>query len=473
MAENSTNTHAKLLIVEDNDLNREYLTEILSESNYDITAVENGRDAINALTESRYDLIITDLRMPQMDGMELLKCAKEMNPDNVVIMITGYGTVNTAVDAMKLGAFDFITKPLKEDLVKLTVSRALSYVQLKGENSLLKDHLKEKYDFGKMIGYSDCMKKVFDTVAKVSASDSTILITGDSGTGKELVARAIHFNSDRKNHPLIAVNCGAIPEELLESELFGHEKGAFTGAIRNRIGRFELAQKGTIFLDEIGDMSPALQVKMLRVIQEKAFERIGGIKTINVDVRIIAATNQDLEKAVAEKRFREDLFYRINVIPIHLPPLRERGVDIALLSNHFLKKFTALKKKNISRISPDATTYFTRYSWPGNVRELENLIEMLVVMKEEGDIDVGDLPPKLLYQKDTDITSYHVDLPEEGLNFNDMVSQFEKDLLLQALLKSGGVKNRAAKLLNLNRTTLVEKIKRFNLSDGNLALTEN
>jgi len=315
-----------------------------------------------------------------------------------------------------------------------------------------------------MIGYSDSMKKVFDTIEKVSSSDSTILIHGESGTGKELVARAIHFNSDRKSQPLIPVNCGAIPEELLESELFGHEKGAFTGAIRNRMGRFELAQGGTIFLDEIGDMSPALQVKMLRVIQEKEFERIGGIKTIHVDVRILAATNQNLDKAVSEKKFREDLFYRINVIPIHLPPLHDRGPDIAILANHFLRKFNKLKKKNIGRISSEAMSFFMRYPWPGNVRELENLMEMFVVMKDGGDIEASDLPPKLLNQKIADIPSGYMELPDEGLNFNEMVSQFEKDMLLQALRKSDGVKNRAAKLLQLNRTTLVEKLKRFSLA---------
>ena len=346
--------NGKILIAEDNQLSRENLSEILTMSGYDVRAVENGRQAMDALVQDKYDLIITDLKMPEADGLELLKFAKDMNPDNVVIMITGHGTVNTAVDAMKLGAFDYIVKPIKDDLVKLTVARALSYAKLKEENITLKDQLNDKYDFGKMIGYSDCMKKIFDTIEKVSASDSTILITGESGTGKELVARAIHFNSGRKNQPLVTVNCGAIPEELLESELFGHEKGAFTGAIRTRIGRFELAQGGTIFLDEIGDMSPALQVKMLRVIQEKEFERIGGVKTIQVDVRIIAATNQNLEKAVIEKKFREDLFYRINVIPIHLPPLRERGPDIAILANHFLRKFEKLKKKNLSHFSQDA-----------------------------------------------------------------------------------------------------------------------
>jgi len=465
--------NAKILIAEDNDLSRENLSELLTLSGYDVKAVENGAAAMSALATDKYDLIITDLKMPQANGLEVLKFTKDMNPDNVVIIITGYATVHTAVDAMKLGAFDYITKPLKDDVVKLTVSRALSYVMLREENLTLKSHLKEKYDFGKMIGFSDPMKKVFETIEKVSASDSTILISGESGTGKELVARAIHFNSDRKDQPLIPVNCGAIPEELLESELFGHEKGAFTGAIRTRIGRFELAQGGTIFLDEIGDMSPALQVKMLRVIQEKEFERIGGVKTIRVDVRIIAATNQNLEKAVSEKKFREDLFYRINVIPVHLPPLRERGPDIAILINHFLKKFNKLKKKNVSRIAPDALPYFLNYAWPGNVRELENLLEMFVVMKEEGVIEISDLPPKLLSQKQVDTLSpRHVSLPVCGLNFNEMVNQFEKDLLIQALQKSNGVKNRAAKMLNLNRTTLVEKLKRFNLAEGGLKWDE-
>lgn len=467
--------NAKILIAEDDDLSRANIAELLTMSGYDVMAAENGMKAMDALVQDRYDLLITDLRMPRVDGLELLKFSKEMNPDQVIIVITGYGTVNTAVDAMKLGAFDYIVKPLKDDLVKLTVSRALSYVQLKEENLTLKGHLREKYDLGKMIGYSDCMKSVFETIEKVSASDSTILISGESGTGKELVARAIHYNSDRKNQPLVPVNCGAIPEELLESELFGHEKGAFTGAIRTRIGRFELAQGGTIFLDEIGDMSPALQVKMLRVIQEKEFERIGGIKTIRADVRIVTASNQNLEKAVAEKKFREDLFYRINVIPIHLPPLRERGPDIAILANQFLLKFCKLKKKRLSRFSPEVLRYFMRYPWPGNVRELQNLIEMFVVMKEDGEIGVVDLPPKLLNRgaaPTSPTLPQRIDLSEEGINFNDVVNQFEKDLLLQALCKTSGVKNRAAKLLNLNRTTLVEKLKRFNIMDASMTIDE-
>jgi DNA-binding NtrC family response regulator len=404
--------------------------------------------------------------MPNVDGLEFLKYIKDANRDNIVIMITGHGTVNAAVSAMKMGAFDFITKPIKDDLVKLSVSRAMNFAKLRDENVSLKEHLKEKQDLDKIIGYSDCMKKVFDTIEKVSNSDSTVLITGESGTGKELVARAIHYKSDRRNQPMIPVNCGAIPEELLESELFGHEKGAFTGAIRTRMGRFELAQGGTIFLDEIGDMSPSLQVKVLRVIQEKQFERIGGVKTINADVRIIAATNQNLEVAVAEKKFREDLFYRINVIPINLPALRERGSDILILANHFLMTFNKLKKKNVERILPDTVNYLMRYGWPGNVRELQNLIEMLVVMKEEGDISIEDLPVKIRNIQGVDAAKSPVVFSEEGIDFNDHVSRLEKELLLKALKMSGGVKNRAAKLLNLNRTTLVEKLKRLNIAGG-------
>jgi transcriptional regulator with GAF, ATPase, and Fis domain len=334
------------------------------------------------------------------------------------------------------------------------------------ESLSAKERLNEPQYDDKIIGNSDCMKKVFDIIAKVSTSDSTVLISGDSGTGKELVARAIHFRSNRKDQPMIPVNCGAIPEDLLESELFGHEKGAFTGAIRNHMGRFELAQGGTIFLDEIGDMSPALQVKVLRVIQEKQFERIGGIKTINADVRIIAATNQNLETAVAEKRFREDLFYRINVIPVNLPPLRERGEDILELANHFLAHFNQLKRKNVEGISSEAANYIEHYKWPGNVRELQNLIEMLVVMKEKGEIGTDDLPPKFRQFQSVIEKTPDIEITEEGINFNDRVSQLEKDLLLKALKMSGGVQSRAAKLLNLNRTTLVEKLKRLNITDG-------
>jgi len=403
----------RILIAEDNELSRDNLAELLRSYGYEVKGVGDGRQAMDVFIDDKYDLVITDLKMPHVDGLHLLKFVKEVNPESIVIMITGYGTVNSAVEAMKLGAFDYITKPLKDDVVKLTIDRALSYAKLKEENITLKDQLKKKYDFGKIIGFSDNMRKVFDKIEKVAVSDSTVVIYGESGTGKELVARAIHFNSDRRSFPLVPVNCGAIPEELLESELFGHEKGAFTGAIKSRVGRFELAQGGTIF----------------------------------------------------QKRFREDLFYRINVIPITLPPLRDRKMDVPVLINHFLQKFNKLKKRNVKEVTPEAMNYMMRYAWPGNIRELENLIEMLVVMKEEGKIKVDDLPPKILSvgKGKSDVSSV-VDIPEDGIEYNDVVDQFEKGLLLKALEKTSGVKNRAAKLLNLNRTTFVEKLKRFNIS---------
>jgi DNA-binding NtrC family response regulator len=455
----------KILIADDNESSRQNLTELMFSHGYDVKAVEDGREAMKAFQEDSFDITITDLKMPYADGLEVLRFTKEINPGHVVILITGYATVNNAVEAMKLGAFDFIAKPLKDDLVSITVQRAVAYAKLKEENVHLRDHLKEKYDLGRLQGYSECMKRVFATIEKVANSDSTVLIYGESGTGKELVAKAIHFNSPRKNNPLVPINCGAIPEDLLESELFGHEKGAFTGAIRSRPGRFELAQGGTLFLDEIGDMSPTLQVKLLRAIQEKQFERVGGVKTFEADVRIVAATHQDLEKAVEEKRFREDLYYRINVIPVDLPPLRERGPDIAILANHFLNEIGLRKNLKPHGMSADVVSCLMRYPWPGNVRELQNLMEMLVVMNAGNEITINDLPEKFRLQSKQRSILKIPDLYEEGFNYNDAVMQFEKDLLLKALEISGGVKNKAAKILALNRTTLVEKLKRFQLGN--------
>ncbi len=454
----------RILVAEDDDLNRENLVEMLSGSASEITPCKDGKEAMDAFSRQRYDLVITDLKMPHIGGMKLLKFLKEEYPDTVVVVITGYASVQSAVEAMRLGAFDYITKPLKDDRVQLSLQRALSFALLRGENESLKDQLMEKFDFGKMIGYSNGMKTVFATIEKVAGTDSTVIIYGESGTGKELVARALHFNSERKTGPLVTVNCGAIPEELLESEMFGHEKGAFTGAIRSRTGRFELAQGGSIFLDEIGDMSPSLQVKLLRVIQERQFERIGGMKTIDADVRIIAATNQNLEDAVREKRFREDLFYRINVIPIHLPPLRERKEDIPVLVEHFVSRFKKTKQKSVEGLTDEALEIMMHYHWPGNVRELQNVIEMLVVMKGSGFVDVEDLPDKICasgFRKDE--MAPNIQIPPEGLSISEVMDEFEKDLLLKALQQSGGVKNRAAKLLNLNRTTYVEKLKRHQI----------
>jgi transcriptional regulator with PAS, ATPase and Fis domain len=312
-----------------------------------------------------------------------------------------------------------------------------------------------------MIGYSDSMRHVFETIKKVAKMDSTVLIQGESGTGKELVARAIHYNSEKRNGLLVPVNCGAIPGELLESELFGHEKGAFTGAVRTKIGRFEMAHEGTIFLDEIAEMSPMLQVKLLRVIQEKSFERVGGVSSVQVDIRIIAATNQDLEQAVVERRFREDLFYRINVVPIDMPPLRQRNIDVIILANHFLQKFNKKRHKPLKGFTSETVRALQDYQWPGNVRELENLIEMLVVMKEEGVIDMSDLPPKISRQDK--VEEEVVDLDTMSGTYQDMVNSYEKKLLVAALEKTGGIKSRAARLLKIKRTTLAEKVKKLGL----------
>ncbi|HET57309.1 MAG TPA: sigma-54-dependent Fis family transcriptional regulator [Deltaproteobacteria bacterium] len=454
----------RILVVDDNAINRENLLEMLSSDAGRVDVAGDGEEALRVFSDGMYDLVITDLKMPRLDGMELLKRLKEQDSGIVVIVVTGYASVSSAVEAMKLGAYDYITKPLKPDRVHLSVERALSFARLREENESLKDQLHDKYDFGRMIGLSGGMRQVFDAVRKVAETDSTVIIYGESGTGKELVARALHFNSERRSFPLVTVNCGAIPEELLESEMFGHEKGAFTGAVRSRTGRFELAQRGSIFLDEIGDMSPSLQVKLLRVIQERQFERIGGTQTIDADVRIITATNQDLEKAVKEKRFREDLFYRINVIPITLPPLRERKEDIPSLIKHFINVFKKSNKKRIEGVSDRAVELMLHYHWPGNVRELQNIIEMLVVMKGEGVIDEQDLPEKIRQAVSRDgSTPPSIHIPDEGLNITSLIDQFERDLLLKALRKSGGVKNKAAKLLNLNRTTYVEKLKRYRI----------
>jgi transcriptional regulator with GAF, ATPase, and Fis domain len=347
------------------------------------------------------------------------------------------------------------------------IARALEYQKLKTENVFLQGQLKAKYRFTNLIGDSDAMQQVFQMIEKIASTNSTVLICGESGTGKELVARAIHYNSDRRDQPMVPVNCGAIPEDLLESELFGYEKGAFTGALKTRIGRFELAHGGTIFLDEIGDMSPALQVKILRILQEHEFERVGGIRSIKVDIRVIAATHRDLELAVKKGTFREDLYYRLNVIPLVIPPLRERKYDIPLLVRHFIEKFNTEKKRAIKGISPEALNCFTQYDWPGNVRELENLIERLVILKEEGTIEREDLPEKIFGSASAGGMLPPPDIPDDGISLTTAVSEFEKELIIRALKKSNWVKNRAAKLLNLKRTTLVEKMKKINLSRDN------
>jgi DNA-binding NtrC family response regulator len=452
----------KVLVVEDDKDSRDSLVELLKAEDFEVWGIDNGEDALNLFKEIDFGIILTDLKMPKMDGLQLLERIKNLGSQAIVIVFTGYASIETAVKAMKLGAYDYIIKPFLFEEIKIILKRAIEYQQLQSENICLKQNLKAKYRFQNIIGDSKNMQEIFQYVEKIANTDSTVLISGESGTGKELIARAIHFNSDRRNKPLISVNCGAIPEDLLESEMFGHEKGAFTGAIKTRIGRFEMADGGTIFLDEITDMSPGLQVKLLRVLQEHEFERVGGVKTIKVDMRVIAATNQNLEKTVEQGKFREDLYYRLNVIPIQLPPLRERRSDIPLLVNHFIEHFNREKNCKVRGISKECMEYLIKYHWPGNVRELENMLERLVIIKGEGSIEPSELPEKVL-NPEID-PSYPINIPDSGIPFDVAVNEFEKRLILEALQKSNWVKNRAAKLLRLNRTTLVEKMKRINLS---------
>jgi DNA-binding NtrC family response regulator len=449
----------KVLVADDDAKTRAQFSEFLEHEGYIVDTAENGEQATTLLQQDFYDVAIIDLNMPKVDGMTVLKDLVDHQQDTVGIIMTGYATIRNAVEAMKLGAYDYLAKPVKMEEVLMVVQRALEFRDLRRENLNLKKQLKNKYKFENFVGDSLQMNKVFRVIEKVADTDSTVLILGESGTGKELVARAIHYHSDRHDKPMIPVNCGAIPEELLESELFGHEKGAFTNAIRTRIGRFELANGGTIFLDEVAEMSPHLQVKLLRVLQEQEFERLGGTKTIKCDVRIIAATNKNLDKLVEEDKFREDLYYRLKVIPIEIPPLRDRPSDIPLLIHHFLDILSKVKKKKIRGISKKALKALGNYDWPGNVRELENIIERMVILSEDDYLDVEDLPEKVAQKEKMDQT-IQILIPDEGFSLSNAINEYERQLIINALEKADWVKNRAAKLLNMNRTTLVEKIKK-------------
>lgn len=454
-----------ILVIDDAPEIRFSMSEVLRREGFSVDVACDGQEAIEKLGNNYFDVVITDLAMPKKNGMDVLCFLKEHSPETICIVITGFGTIQGAVEAMRQGAFDYLTKPVKLEKVIVVIDKALEVRELKRENQSLRQELQYIHGFDRMVGVSKAMQEVFELVEKVAGTDSTVLITGESGTGKELIAHALHYNSKRKDRPFIPVNCAAIPEELLESELFGHEKGAFTHAINTRIGRFELANKGTIFLDEIGDMSPVLQVKLLRFLQERQFERVGGVKTIHVDVRIIAATNIDLEQAFHKGSFRDDLYYRLNVIPIHILPLKERPEDIPLLIQHFLLKFCSGKRTRVEGIEKDAVRCLLAYDWPGNVRELENIIERMVILANGPMITVRDIPSSIL--KSTGqlpvADSSMATLPENGLSLNFAVGLLEKTLILQALDRTGWVKNQAAKLLKMNRTTLIEKMKKQNL----------
>jgi DNA-binding NtrC family response regulator len=429
-----------------------------------------ARDATQALAlvgEQPIDLVLADIQMPGINGLELIRQIHEIAPDLPCIVITGYGSAEHSVEALRAGAFWYLEKPFDQahlDVVRRLVDQAIELGRLRAENRILQSQLRSRYRFENIVGSSGALRSVLDVVAKVAETDSTVLITGESGTGKELIARAIHFNSPRSERVFVTVNCGAIPEELLESELFGHVRGAFTNAVAHREGRFSVADGGTIFLDEIGDMSPILQVKLLRVLQDRTFEPVGSSKTLAVDVRVLAATNQDLDEAIRERRFREDLFYRLNVIPIEVPPLRDRADDIPLLAHHFLEVANQDKGKKVDGISRAAMELLCAYEWPGNVRELENLMERLVVLCSSGEIQPDDLPPAFHRREAPSVTVPQ--LPPSGLSFRNVVDDFETDLILQALEQTHWNKNKAARLLGLNRTTLLEKIKKKGLEQG-------
>jgi two-component system, NtrC family, response regulator AtoC len=447
-----------LLFVDDEPALRSLMAERLSERGFEVVEAESGERALEMLDQFAFDIVITDLRLPGIDGTRVIEAARERYPSIVAIVITGYGTVKDAVDAIKRGASDFIAKPFQFDELMHVLQKAMEQRRLRSENAYLRQQLEERYQFGGILGRSRPMQKLFHLLETVARSNSTILITGETGTGKEVVARAVHHNSPRRANRFIALNCSAIPETLLEAELFGHVRGAFTGAVGTRHGRFEQAHKGTLFLDEVGTMSTALQMKLLRALQEREFERVGDSQTIKVDVRVIAATNSDLARMVGEGTFREDLYYRLNVIPIQLPPLRDRRDDIPLLAKHFLDKFSAGTPMQISQ---SAMRALMAYSWPGNGRQLENAIERAVTLGGgRTEIDVADLPPEIQNVPEATATPF-VDFPDEGLDMPAYLDSIERDLIRRSLQRTGGNRNKAAELLRINRTTLVEKLKRL------------
>ena len=449
-----------VLLVEDEAPLREALAEQLADHGYAVEQAESGETALAKLADFAFDVIITDLRLPGIDGSAVIDAALDRYPDIVAIVVTGFGTVKDAVEAIKRGAWDFVSKPFQIDELLHALDSALEQRRLKSENAYLRAQLDERHRFEGLIGKSPAMKRLFQLLETVAGTNSTILITGETGTGKEVVARAIHHNSPRKTHRFVALNCSAIPETLLEAEIFGHVRGAFTGAIGNREGRLEQAHRGTLFLDEVGTMSPGLQMKLLRVLQEREFERVGDSKTTKVDVRVIAATNSDLQKMVAEGQFREDLYYRINVIPVHIPPLRERRDDIPLLVQHFLEKFCGGGTAAVT-VSQEAMRRLMSYAWPGNVRQLENATERAVAFGgSRGQIEAADLPPEVAGAEPPSVSG-SLALPDDGMDLDEFVANIERELIQRSLERTGGNKGQAAKLLNLKRTTLVEKLKRL------------
>jgi two-component system, NtrC family, response regulator PilR len=456
----------KILVADDEQSMREFLDIMLKKEGYKVSLASNGEEVVKLVDNDLFDLVLLDIRMPKLDGISALKKIKANAPETIVIMITAYASADTAIKAMKEGAYDYITKPFKVEEIKLIIKNALEKKNLQKENILLKQVVRDRYHFGNIIGQSPKMMALYDLLEKVSPTKTNILIAGESGTGKELVAKAIHYNSPRKEKPFVTLNCGAIPESLIESELFGHMKGAFTDAIATKKGLFEVADEGTIFLDEISELPLLMQVKLLRVLQDKEFKRVGGTEDILVDVRIISATNKDLEEGVKEKRFREDLFYRLNVIQIKLPPLRDRKEDIQILANHFLKKYSEELSKNILKITPEALQILLNYDYPGNVRELQNIIERAVALESSQELTAYNLSSYLSGQPLLKKGPIDIEIPSEGIDLEKMVEDLERTLLLKALDKTKGIKKKAAELLHINFRSMRYRLEKYGLNHG-------
>ncbi|MDO8427097.1 MAG: sigma-54 dependent transcriptional regulator [Deltaproteobacteria bacterium] len=460
----------KIIIVDDEKDMRDFLEIMLRKEGYDAVGILSAKEALDHCRVNPVDLVISDIRMPGMGGVEFLKALKDLDPESLVIMITAYASVETAIEAMKAGAIDYILKPFNNDAVKLSIKKALKLKSLEKENRLLKKDLKSKYSFSSIIGESSRMSEIYGFIGSIASTKASVFITGESGTGKELVARAIHYESDRKDKPFVAINCGAIPENLLESELFGHQKGSFTGAVANKEGLAEQADEGTLFLDEMTELPLHLQVKLLRFIQERSFRRVGANADISVDIRLIAASNRDIEAEVKAGRFREDLFYRLNVIRIDLPPLRERKEDIPALSRYFMEKYSKELGKNIGRISEEAMRLLAGYDYSGNVRELENIIERAVTLEPSGSITPESLPEHLRQRaqakggvrlsKDPGI------VPDGGVDLEKTVEEFEKTIIMDALKKTGGVKKKAAELLGLSFRSMRYKLSKYDIPEN-------
>jgi two-component system response regulator PilR (NtrC family) len=457
---------ARILVVDDEESIREFLDIMLKKEGFEVTLAEDGKRALELLKKKSFNMIISDLQMPNMTGIELLKQSKDVAPDTVFMMITAFGTTETAVEAMKLGAYDYITKPFKIDEVRILINNALKSKKLETENIQLKKELVKENSFNNIIGNSPAMHKIFDLINRVSQTTTNVLVTGESGTGKELIAKGIHYNGPLKDRPFVTVNCGAIPETLMESEMFGHKKGSFTGAIADKIGLFEVANGGTLFLDEIGELPLSIQVKLLRAIQERVIRMVGGTDDLKVEVRIVAATNRNLEDEVKAGRFREDLYYRLNVIAIKAPSLRERRDDVPILAKHFLDKYNSRLAKSIKSISVEAMDVLKKYDYPGNVRELENIIERTVALEAGATILPESLPPLVSTSSGARriVSAFDIDVGDDGLDLEKIIGQIEKEILIKAIHRANGIKKKAARLLGITFRSMRYRVEKYGLT---------